>query len=93
MELVNGYVCFNCTDVDLAKKGINPAKPQDNPRSPNYDPSDPSAELSGFDNTAVKFGGALSALNDTQSSGQNGSSLGGSASQQQPLGANLDISA
>jgi len=31
MEVVNGYPCKNCTDVDLAKKGIDPAKPKDGP--------------------------------------------------------------
>ena len=27
MELVNGYFCRNCADVELAKKGIDPAHP------------------------------------------------------------------
>jgi hypothetical protein len=27
MELVKGYPCRNCADVELAKKGINPARP------------------------------------------------------------------
>ena len=31
MEVVNGYVCKNCTDVDYAKKGIDPAHPKDGP--------------------------------------------------------------
>ncbi len=31
MEIVNGFPCKNCTDVDLAKKGIDPAKPKDGP--------------------------------------------------------------
>ena len=31
MEVVNGYPCKNCTDVELAKKGIDPAKPKDGP--------------------------------------------------------------
>src|SRR5262249_9168328 len=31
---VNGYVCYNCTDIDNAKKGINPAHPNsDDPQS------------------------------------------------------------
>jgi hypothetical protein len=25
--LVNGYICRNCTDIDLAKKGVDPAHP------------------------------------------------------------------
>lgn len=28
---VNGYSCRNCTEVDLAKKHIDPAHPQDGP--------------------------------------------------------------
>jgi len=31
MEVVNGYVCRNCTDVDYAKKSIDPAHPKDGP--------------------------------------------------------------
>lgn len=31
MEVVNGYVCRNCTDVEYAKKGVDPARPQDGP--------------------------------------------------------------
>jgi len=27
MELVNGYYCRNCADVELAKKGMDPARP------------------------------------------------------------------
>jgi hypothetical protein len=27
INLINGYVCHNCTDVDYAKKGIDPAHP------------------------------------------------------------------
>jgi len=28
MNLVNGYYCRNCADVELAKKGIDPAHPK-----------------------------------------------------------------
>lgn len=31
MEIVNGYVCKNCTDVEYAKKGVDPAHPKDGP--------------------------------------------------------------
>ena len=30
INLVNGYVCHNCTDVDYAKKGIDPSHPNKN---------------------------------------------------------------
>jgi hypothetical protein len=28
MTLVNGYVCRDCTDAELAKRGIDPAHPK-----------------------------------------------------------------
>jgi hypothetical protein len=31
LEVVNGYVCRNCSDVDLAKRGVDPAHPKDGP--------------------------------------------------------------
>jgi hypothetical protein len=35
MEIVNGFPCKNCTDVENAKKGIDPAKPKDGPNGVN----------------------------------------------------------
>jgi hypothetical protein len=58
-SIVNGYVCFNCSDVARAQKGENPAHP----------PNSPDAVQSGGDNggssntqptPAVTFGGSLS---------------------------------
>ncbi len=97
MELVNGYPCFNCTDVELAKKGINPAKPEGDPRSLNYNPNAPGAKPPGFGNSAVTFGGSLSALNGAQPANNDGSSFSGSqpspqSQQLQQPGATLDIS-
>jgi hypothetical protein len=28
MHMVNGYACRNCADEELAKKGVDPAKPK-----------------------------------------------------------------
>jgi hypothetical protein len=28
MQVVNGYVCRDCSDVALAKKGVDPARPE-----------------------------------------------------------------
>lgn len=97
MELVNGYPCFNCTDTELAKKGINPAKPETDPNSPNYNPNAAGAKPAGFGNSAVTFGGSLAALNDAQSPRGEGSGAGGSqqspqVQQLQRPGATLDIS-
>ena len=54
---VNGYSCKNCTDVDYAKKHIDPAHPKDGPYGVNAQ-SDPSRA----NEPAVKFGGSLAAL-------------------------------
>jgi hypothetical protein len=33
MEVVNGYVCFDCTDVARAKKGEDPATKPNSPEA------------------------------------------------------------
>jgi hypothetical protein len=70
MEVVNGYVCKSCCDVDLAKRHINPADPQDdvhNPKSPNYgkpeDPQHPGKPRPAWETQAVTFSGALARVN------------------------------
>jgi hypothetical protein len=62
MEIVNGYVCRNCTDVANAKKGVDPARPKDGPegafaadRSERSDKSAPSEAAPR--GPAVTFGG------------------------------------
>lgn len=35
IEIVNGYPCKNCTDVEYAKKGVDPAHPKDGPNGVN----------------------------------------------------------
>ena len=55
---VNGYSCKNCTDVDYAKKHIDPSHPKAGPYDVNAG-SDPSRQ------TAVTLGGRLKA-NETQ---------------------------
>src|SRR4051812_30158446 len=64
INLVNGYVCHNCTDVDYAKKGIDPAHPNKN------DPLNPKTKaqnaIAGDDQTQIKpvviLSGALAKL-------------------------------
>jgi hypothetical protein len=55
---VNGYLCKNCTDVDLAKKHIDPAHPRSGPYGIDAK-DDPTVNKT----AAVVFGGALSGLN------------------------------
>jgi hypothetical protein len=50
---VNGYTCRNCTEVDLAKKHIDPAHPQSGPFDVNS-ANDPTRR-----NPAVKLGGVF----------------------------------
>lgn len=52
---VNGYSCKNCTDVENAKKHIDPAHPKDGPYGVN-------ALEKRERSPAVIFGGALAAL-------------------------------
>ncbi len=56
---VNGFTCKNCTDVDYAKKHIDPAHPKSGPYNVNA-ADDPSRQA------AVQLGGKLA---DSKSSG------------------------
>ena len=51
---VNGFTCKNCTDVDYAKKHIDPAHPKSGPYGVNA-ATDPTNKKS-----FIQFGGALS---------------------------------
>lgn len=74
--MVNGYSCKNCTDVDYAKKHIDPAHPKDGPYGVDAKTSgkaDAKAGVNAAANTnqspAVTFGGALSAIANTLAPG------------------------
>ena len=64
INLVNGYVCHNCTDVDYAKKGIDPAHPnKDDPLNPKTKAQNAIANAGKTQITpAVILGGALAKL-------------------------------
>jgi len=62
IEIINGFKCKNCTDVDYAKKHIDPAHPKDGPYGVNK-PEDPLEKARKDKNSPVEFAGALSALN------------------------------
>ena len=78
MNIVNGYVCRNCTDVELAKKGVDPAHPHDGPNG--VDPQTPGAssetkskdgasrsdEVSPDRGPAVTYAGALQGADEAQ---------------------------
>jgi hypothetical protein len=59
--MVNGYSCKNCTDVDNAKRNIDPQRPQDGPFGVNRLPKPGEAQPANS-SPAVILGGALSQL-------------------------------
>lgn len=59
MEMINGFPCRNCADVDMAKKHIDPVRPDDGP----YGREAANVNATRKDLEAVSFGGALSFLN------------------------------
>ena len=60
MEVINGFQCKNCTDVDYAKKHIDPAHPKDGSYGVNAK-NDP-ARVGKPRDPAVQFGGVLTAF-------------------------------
>lgn len=38
MEIINGYVCFDCSDVARAKKGEDPATKPNSPEAKDHKP-------------------------------------------------------
>jgi hypothetical protein len=63
VQIVKGYICFDCADVALAQKGQNPAHPPgsvSNPTGKTPNGPDPLNGAKAVDATsAVSFGGAL----------------------------------
>jgi hypothetical protein len=60
MQIVNGYACANCRDVSLAKRGVDPHKPETDPLRPEgrVRKDDPFGE-------AVQRGGSLTDVSAT----------------------------
>ncbi len=56
---VNGFQCRNCSDVDLAKKHVDPAHPKSGPFDVDAK-SDPTRQLQ----RAVSYGGKLTGMSD-----------------------------
>jgi hypothetical protein len=84
---VNGFSCRNCTDVDYAKKHIDPAHPKSGPYG--IDAKDDPTAQKAADSAAVTFGGTLSGLNARQAGGQ----ASGQSAPSKGAGAQFDISA
>jgi hypothetical protein len=62
---VNGYSCKNCTDVDYAKKNIDPAHPKDGPYGVNAKPISAASSPKAQETPAVTFGGVLAGVSQT----------------------------
>ena len=64
---VNGYSCKNCTDVDYAKKHIDPAHPADGPFGvqAKTKPASVGAHARTPEAPAVTFGGVLASVSQT----------------------------
>jgi len=64
VQIVKGYICFNCAEVALAQKGQNPAHPPGSPSNPTGNTPNGPHPLTGPKavdaSQAVVFGGALS---------------------------------
>ncbi len=88
LQIVNGYICFDCADVALAQKGENPAHPPGSVSNPTGNtPNGPYAAngAKAVDaSQAVVLGGALS--------GQSPAASGQSQPTYQP-GTQLSLSA
>lgn len=74
--MVNGFLCKNCTDVDYAKKHIDPAHPKDGPYGVNAP-----GKTSAVHAATVSFGGALAGRAQSPSANPSAASLSNGAGQ------------
>ena len=99
--MVNGFSCKNCTEVDEAKKHIDPAHPKDGPYG--VDAKDKPGAASDGRSPAVTFGGGLAALAKTNTANPSATSplasssaatrnIASAASATSGLGVRLDVS-
>jgi hypothetical protein len=56
MEVVNGYVCFGCTDAARAKKGEDPATKPNSPEAQGDVPAGPKDDAPSGVNRPLAFG-------------------------------------
>jgi hypothetical protein len=88
MEIVNGYICMNCCDVDKARSGQDPhqlANQVQKQLERRIDRSEPT----NF-GPAVTFGGSLQG--STAASGTNGTGTNGIGPSQAPQNSNVPTS-
>jgi len=85
MEIVNGYVCNDCTDVANAKRNIDPAHPKDGPFGQDAPEAEAARKTSNHGQSVV-FGGSLAGLD-------HGSTSRDAVRQQKAVGGLVDVSA
>ncbi len=87
---VNGFTCHNCTEVDEAKKHIDPAHPKSGPYGVDAktDPTNPQNKTS-----FIQFGGSLSALNTSSPSAANSNAQSATTQQASAPGQIVNVSA
>ena len=94
---VNGFSCKNCTEVDEAKKFIDPSHPKDGPFGINAKDHKTAKDASHRDaSPSVVFGGQLAGLVAARSTSAAGSASGSASStynSNATSGTRLDISA
>jgi hypothetical protein len=75
---VNGYSCKNCTDVDYAKKNIDPAHPADGPFGVDAKtkPAGPGATAKAAETPAVTLGGVFTGISASANSNASPSAQG-----------------
>jgi hypothetical protein len=91
---VNGFLCKNCTDVNYAKKHIDPAHPKSGAYGIDAK-ADPTAKKTAA-SPAVTFGGSLGNLNVKQVPGQSLAdplNVLAAKPSSSAIGAQLDVSA
>jgi len=68
IQMVNGFQCRNCTDVDYAKKHIDPAHPKDGP----YGVDAKDSTVNGADPQSLTSGAGTTASGSGSSTGSQG---------------------
>ena len=88
---VNGFLCKNCTDVDYAKKHIDPAHPRSGPYG--IDAKDDPTNKQAAASVCVTFGGSLGARNAVQQPSESAADAAKPAAGAASVGTQIDLSA
>ena len=87
---VNGFLCKNCTDVDYAKKHIDPAHPRSGPYG--VDAKDDPTNKQTPTSASVILGGSLGGLNTKQQRSEPSGDTAPNPSATTSVGTQIDLS-